>query len=278
MYVSESRLETMVLNLVAAIKATHACWANPEALAGALNLEVRYGPLGGNREGACQDTVIVIDPAKGTAARRRFTWYHELTHALIRRDDELYAILDEQYRREEDLIRIREYLSNIGAAEFILPREQVRAMLILKGYSIGCLEALSDISGASWTAASVQIARCSPHRCIVVVCQSHVIPASGQALLSAPVTRPVLRVAIGMPSPRMPYPIARDTIIPAGHLLVDAYRSAEGKVVRGEAPIPFKSGKEWVVPCEAVRLGEQIFAIFQADPPPIPNQGQMTLF
>lgn len=278
MFVPESQLETMVVDLVTVTKTMHACWADPEALASALGLEVRYTSLGGNWEGASHDRVVVIDPARGTAARQRFTWYHELTHALIRRNDELYAILDEQYQREAEFTRIRERLSDIGAAEFLLPRDHIRTVLAQHGYSIICLEALSDSSGASLTAVCVQIARCSPHRCIAVVCQSHHVHALRQTLLTVPATHPVLRVAVSMPSPRMEYPVARGTIIPAGHLLVDAYQSEAGRVVRGEATIPFKSGKEWIVPCEAVRLGEQVFSIFYRDTPQKQAPGQMTLF
>ncbi len=279
MLVPESQLEAMVLDLVAATKSTYACWADPEALAGALDLKVRYTSLGSNREGAFDDQMIVIDQAKGTAGRQKFTWYHELTHALIRRDDELYAILDEQYRREGDFIRIRERLSDIGAAEFVLPREQVRTVLVQHQYSIGCLKTLSDTTGASLTAACVQIARCSPHRCVVVVCLPYFVQAARQALLATPVTHPVLRVAVGMSSPQLArYHVARNTIIPAGHLLGEVYQSKAGTIIRGEAPIPFKSGTVWIVPCEGVRLGEQTFAIFQIDAPSIQAPGQMTMF
>lgn len=278
----EATLEAMVLRQVADIKCSYDCWADPEALALALQVQVARGRLGPQREGAAFDDAIVVDAAIGTPGRQRFTWYHELTQQLLRRNDEVYAILHDQYPNEDDFIQIRERLANVGAAEFLLPREEVRAMVTEHSYSLRCVDDLSAATGASRTAVLVQLVRCAGHRCLGVVCHWRVPDQSTSVpLLSASEAhvRPVLRVAIGSSSPAMRYAVARGHAIPTGHLLYDTTLAQDGQVVSGRAAIPFRySRREWVVECEALRLGEQILALFHADPPPVVHAQQLTLF
>jgi hypothetical protein len=62
-------------------------------------------------------------------------------------------------------------------------------------------------------------------------------------------------------------------VTPTGHLLYDVSQATEGLLVKGEAAIPFRTrNREWVVLCESIRLGEQVFALFHVDLQPIAHQ------
>jgi hypothetical protein len=256
MMVSESQLELMVLRRVTETKAAHGCWADPEALAYELGIEAVYATLGENREGMARDEVIVIDLQSGTEERRRFTWYHEITHFLIRTYDEIYSILHEQYVRDEDFTRIRERLSDIGAAEFLMPRDLLRSLFAQYRYSLTCLEAAGEMTGASRTALCVQLARLAPHRCSAVVCRPRLLESlQNQRLFSNQGQQLALQVALSMSSRTMNYPIASGAIIPQNHILHEAWQMENGVLVSGDAPLLLRYQTNWVVQCEGVRLG-----------------------
>jgi IrrE N-terminal-like domain len=277
MFTPESCLEAMVLQCIATTKDKHACWSDPKALAQSLGVRVIHASLGENWEGATHEDVIVLDTKKGSIERQRFTWFHEITHILIRRYDELYSILHEQYVGEQEFTRIRERLCDIGAAEFLMPRQQIRALFGQSRYSLACLEAVSATTGASRTAVCIQLARCAPHRCAVVVCQSRVIESSSPMLITDVLQLPVLCVVVSMASPSMKYLIARGTVISQNHLLFEAYQAKTGCIVHGQAPLLFKR-QDWVVHCEGVRLGSQVFGLFQVDEPPFQPTEQISMF
>ncbi len=217
---SESQLESMVLRQIRDVKRQRAAWANPHALAEALGFSIVIGNLGIDREGAAFTSTVVLDPSTGVRARQRFTLYHEIVHLLLKRNDELYSILHDQYPSDKDFNRIIERLCNVGAAEFIMPHDVVRAAIEESGFSISLVKKLSNIDEASPTAVAVQLALCARHKCIVAI----------------------------------------------------------GEIVRGEAPVPFRSGHEWIVECEAMRIGGQVFGIFHLESVPVESRDQLPLF
>src|SRR2546421_2529846 len=151
---SESKLESMVLSQIRDLKRQHAEWANPHALAEALEFSIVIGNLGIGTEGAALTDTVVLDPSTGVRARQRFTLYHEIVHLLIKRNDELYSILHDQYPSDKDFNRIIERLCNVGAAEFVIPREVVLNAIEEKGFSISLVRDLSSVGEISPAAAS----------------------------------------------------------------------------------------------------------------------------
>src|ERR1700730_17782521 len=126
---SEAELEPMVLQQIRSIKRQHSEWVDPHALAKALGFSIVSRDLGEGREGAALASIIGLDPSMQVKGRRRFTLYHEIVHLLIKRNDELYSILHDQYASDTDFNRIGERLCNLGAAEFVIPREVVLAAI-----------------------------------------------------------------------------------------------------------------------------------------------------
>lgn len=269
----------MVVNYIDDIKRQYAIWTNPFNLARELEISIAVGKLGPDQEGAAFAKRIVLDPTLRVKARRRFTLYHEIVHHLIRRNDKLYSILHDQYRSDEDLTHIIEHLCNVGAAEFIIPRSTVLAAIEANGFSISQVRDLSKADEVSLTATCVQLALCAKHGCIATVCRmvlSQKVDSPG--LFGEVEPRMVLQVETAVSSSYTKYRIARGGLIPKGHLLYDTYEAASGDIVSGIAPAPFRSKRTWLVKCEAICIGKQVFGLFHLDPPPVNSRHQLRLF
>ena len=274
----ESELESMVLSQIRDIKRQYNEWANPHALADALEFSIVTGNLGTGREGAALADTIVLDPSTGVKARRRFTLYHEIVHLLIKQNDELYSILHDQYSSDRDFNRIIERLCNAGAAEFVIPREAVRAAIEERGFSISLVRDLSSVGEVSPTAVAVQLALCAKHECIVIVCGMASRPEVDEPVFGKVKSGMVMQVSASVSSPRTKYRVARGNLISKGHLFYEAYEAKDGEIVRGEAPVPLRSGHKWIVECEAMRIGGQVFGVFHLEPAPVKNRYQLPLF
>lgn len=275
----ESELESMVLRQTCGIKHQYSEWADPHALAKALGFSIVSRDLGEGREGAALTSTIVLDPGMQVKARRRFTLYHEIVHLLIKRNDDLYSILHDQYPSDTDFNRIIERLCNAGAAEFVIPREVILTAIEEKGFSISLVRDLSSVGEVSPAAVAVQLVLCAKHECIMLACrlvsQTHV----DEALFSdKPRSEMLLQVSMAVSSPCTKYRVARGSQISKGHLFYETYQAKEGEVVTGEARVPSRSGHRWIVECEAMRIGGQVFGIFHLESVPVKSRHQLPLF
>lgn len=274
--IPETDLEQRILHRVRQVKETIPGWNDPKSLAHSLGIRVAPGRLGTAREGAAVDGLIVLDEQAGVPSRVRFTFYHEIMHHLIREDDELYSVLHDQYEDADELSRISERLANTGAAEFLVPRESVLEAAKMTGFSLSLFLALEQASPASRTAVCVQIGLCAPHRCVALVARHTEMGADGTQASFLPTPARKFAVEVAVSSRTMKYGIAKGTPIPQGHLLRDALESEEGRVVKGKDRIPFRNrGTAWPVDCEAIRIGQQVFALFHADAPPVATANQI---
>lgn len=279
--IPEAQLEEMICSQVTAIKAQYPWWSDPDLLCEKLGIRVQYGSVGLGREGAAFADAILLDPTAGISARRRFTFYHEIVHHLLREHAvELYSIINDQYESDELLTSISERLCNVGAAEFLLPRETVRALYQEEGFSVALIESLSHPGVVSRVAACAQLTFCAPHSCIAVVCRKDMPTLAHQLQQQPAPTTPVrerARINVAFRSRKMKYACASGTEITSSHLLAQVFEAAHGERIRDKAPIPFRSGRPWEVECEAMRLGDQVFAFFHVDAPPTSIRNQLQL-
>lgn len=279
--ISEINLEEMIRSQVAATKSRYPCWSDPEMLCKELGIHVEYGKVGLEREGAAFANAILLDPTAGVPARRRFTFYHEIVHHLLREYAiELYSIINDQYKADELFTKISEHLCNVGAAEFLLSHDQVCSLYNEKGFSVTLVDILSSSGLVSRVAACAQLAFCASHSCIGVVCRKSVetsIPSQLLREFSIGIPREVVKTDVAFSSRKMKYSCASGTELPRDHFLVHMFDIATGKRIRSRASIPFKSGKIWEVDCEAMRLGEQVFAFFHIEAPPTSICNQLCL-
>jgi uncharacterized protein DUF955 len=276
---SEAKLEGMIRERIATLKAQYDCWRNPEQLCAAMGIRVEYGRIGLGREGAAFADAIQVDPTAGVPARRRFTFYHELVHHVVRNYDELYSIINDQYQTDAAFRAIQERLCNVGAAEFLLPRTAVQAAYREHGFSVDLIGLLSQPGIVSRVATFAQLAFCAPHACIGVACRKeHTLPPVGDLISDVAISSAAHTVIdVAFPSPTMKYSCASGTMVAGEHVLSQVFRENEGERLVTRAPIPFRSGTRWQVECEALRLGGQVFAFFHKDAPPTSVRNQLSL-
>jgi len=241
-------------------------------------LQVHEDNLPANKDGAYieQESKIVINKLVTSEERRQFTLYHELVHYLIRLDNDLYSYLHDAYPKTTDFDRTIELVCNIGAAELILPRENVRSLIDQKGFSLSLLLDLCQLRPVSGPAALIQLVQYAPNRCYGVICEHGILPISANANQKAFVDQSptdTLYILYAIWSPSSQYPIARFTRISKDHILF--MNLSNQTIIKGKDRIPFRSGKNWQVPCEVCFFRNNVYGLFHATPPPNVQQPRL---
>ena len=227
------------------------------------------------------EPLIWIDPDEADSEHRNFTYFHEITHHIIREDNELYSFLNDIADRNEDLTALEDRFANIGAAEFLIPSDFILTVISEKGFGISLLPELDRQFPASKPAIAIQLAQCASHKCFVVVCNYGVPPnpqLSQVALLPHLQNQlPQLYVQYSSTSPSQDkYNIAKFTLIPADHILYKVFETHHSS--KGKDRIPFRSGTKWLVDCEAIYFKGRVFASFNVTQPPPSSSLQPSLF
>lgn len=290
---SENQARRRLINLIHQVKADLGIPSTPEyhgvddPVAKALgikveerNLSVSDGEYLQAQPPSLLQPVIIIDPMRGDIERKNFTFFHEITHHLIREDDELYSFLNE-YAFGKDFDDVLERFCHLGAAEFLVPSQDVRRLIDQQGFRITLIEELDHRYRASKPAIAIQLAQCASHECFVLVCDYGFPPikANQQAplLTTQPSTTPQLYIQYSARSPSVAkYSVARFTKIPKDHLLSFCFENK--KPVRGRAPIPFRGQTLWECGAEAFFYLSKVYAAFHIKPPPQPPSLQPRLF
>lgn len=220
---------------------------------------------------------IIVNPTSGDIERLSFTYFHELTHHLIREDEELFSFLNEYATSATEFEHVVEHYCNIGAAEFIVPSEAVSDCIRSNGFGVGLIEALDRRYVASKPAIAIQLAHCAQHACFVVVCETGnpnrrvtrtdpiwTLTADGKQSL-------YVSLASKSYSPRIErYTISKYARIPTNHVISASY---QGKCkVKGTARLPFQGETVWEVDCEAMYLKSKVYAVFNVAQPISPDQ------
>lgn len=275
---SEKQLRERVIELVRDARRPLPENASDADIEQCFGLEICEDDLPLDKDGAYieSESKIIINRNVTSVERRKFTVYHELVHYLIRKDADLYSYLNDAYEDTEAFDKTVEIICNVGAAEFILPREQVRNLINTGGFSLNLVPQLCQKDNVSGPAALIQLVQNAPNRCYGVVCEFGLPPTLGRVnqqtfIHSAPASSLYILYTIWSPSAR--YSISRFTTIQKGHILMQAH--SEGDLIKGIDKIPFRSGTDWQVPVEAIRFRGNVYGIFNVTPPP--NQHQLRL-
>jgi len=126
--------------------------------------------------------IILLDPSSADPEHLNFSYFHEISHHLIRNDGELYGFLNDLTYRNEDFDNLIDRFANIGAAEFLIPSEDMFSELRTRSFSIQLLPELDQKFPASKPAIAIQLAQCAPHRCFVLVCQFGLLPTAKEKM------------------------------------------------------------------------------------------------
>jgi hypothetical protein len=252
-----------------------------QGMARRYGITLRWGRLTDNNPGCyLKDArTIVLDPRVTSAERLHFVFRHELMHDRLEQDDDFLSLLADAYVRSDDAVM--EHLCNVGAAEWLMPSEDVQDMARARGFSTATIPALCRRYHASCLAVAIQMAATASHQCYLVIAAPRYVrqddPLPVLVDVRATRARPRLVMLYTVASPSAPYAIRRGQPVPADHLMCAAWQRG-GEPVSGRAPIPFASGTRWVVPCDALSFRGHVFAFFHASDPMSISPNQMRLF
>lgn len=226
---------------------------------------------------------IVINSRIQSQERKQFTRFHELMHYLIDRDDELISILHEAtWGQDGEYERQIERLCNIGAAEFLMPREKFIELYKDKGFNVELIPFAASRFGSSAIATTIQLAQVAPHSCIAAICEHGLIPnerspdQSGFFEERDSTLKKKLYTIYSASSQSMKYSLARYAIIPNDHLIYQSFLA--GQPLKGESYFPFRTGTRPRCFCETLPDKDRVYVVLHWDPPPTPNPDQLTLF
>ena len=273
--ISERQLREQVVSLVQKAIKRLPEQASFDDIEHTFGLQVCIGDLPIDKDGAYieEESKIIINRKVTSDERQRFTAYHELTHHLVREDDDLYSYLHDAYDDSSDFDRTIELICNIGAAEIILPRERVRNLIEAEGFSIELVPKLCQKDCVSGPAALIQLVQNAPNHCYGVVCDYGIPPYLSDTKQKAFIPKQqstTLYILYAMWSPAAKYSLARFTLIPKDHLILQAM--TEESLIKGNDRIPFRSGTDWKAPMEAIGFRGKVYGLFNVTPPPNPQQ------
>ena len=225
--------------------------------------------------------IIILDTKAAGDVHLNFTYYHEISHHIIRMDDDLYAFLDNIAQQKNDFTALIDRFANIGAAEFLIPSDDLSLFLQEKGFGVQHIPELDERYPASNPAIAIQLAQCATHLCFVVLCEyGHLSTGdvAQRSLVEVPSdNQPKLYVRYSSNSPgQEKYSIASYSIIPKNHILSLAFQNQQ--FIKGRDRIPFKSGKGWNVDCEALYYKGRVYGVFNTSRPDPPSSQQPRLF
>lgn len=244
-------------------------------IANYYSLSLNTVSLSQDRDGMLVEDTVILNNAGRSVERENFTFYHELVHHLINNNEELLNLIHEAAAPPGEVI---ERLCNAGAAEFLAPSDEVRSMVYEHGFFTTAIPILCERYIASGLVVAFQMTSCANHECYLVVAEQRLIASSqeqltlvGVALEKADQWR--LCITYTACSPAAEYSVARHTLIPTDHLMMIA--CAERGRVTGIANIPFRSGTEWAVDCDALYFRGSVYAFFNVTAPFGPGQLQL---
>lgn len=208
---------------------------------------------------------IVLNSRITNQERLNFTFFHELIHHLVEHDDEILTLLADAYIASD--YDTMERMCNAGAAELLMPSEDVRQVMRTKGFSAALIPELCQRFQASSLAVAFQLVNLASHKCHLVIAEPLTNGHDQAAEL--------IIIYTGRSPAEDKYSVARGHALPERSLLYEVWQLGEGESKQAEDCIPFASGTEWVVPCDAFRFCGKVFAFFNVEPSISPNQ--MTL-
>ena len=277
-----NRMKRRVIQLVREVVNKYASTTIPafDDICTGLGLNVVEDSLPNGKEGMYLEKTIFVNSQMLNEERKRFTQFHEVVHYLIRKDEDLISELqDYPYSKEDEYEKVVEILCNIGAAEFLMPRDEFKKLYTAEGFNVRLILNASRNFKSSMIATTIQLAQIAPNKCITAIFEYGLTPKNTthpQDLLfntKYPIQKPKLHVIYSASSPAADRWLAKYTIFPDDHLINQSF--SQDKMLKGASDIPFPGWQESCT-CEALPYKNRVYALFHLSPLPDPNQ--MTLF
>ena len=223
---------------------------------------------------------IIINKNLSYQPRILFTIFHEITHYLIEKNEEIYEYLTDNFKENDKKFKnCLEYLCNLGAAEFLIPTSKIQDEIIKNGFSINSFKIIKRKFESSAPAFLIKFAYHSPHDCICISCiyglSNHNINKNQKSLFNN--TNHFtnnLYIDYSAKSKNFKYPLRRFTIIPKDHPINQCFQNKCD--FANDSYIPFPSGKKMPAHIECYYDKGKVYAIFYKQRPTI-YHGQTTL-
>lgn len=256
------------------------CFSIDNLIARSLNLEVRE-LQNISIDGYILDKTIILNSDVKCEERKNFTLFHEITHYLIKTDDEINNFLmDYHAGQEEGYKEYIERLCNMGAGEFLAPMNEIRGIIDKKEFSINLIRDLDVLFPASKTALIFQLARAASHKCTLLEIARGYLQKKNdiefESVRSLPRSEMDYYILYSATSTNNRYRPGRFTKIPKNHILRNAF--IEESFIKSEDFIPYKNGNtSHRCNCEALFFQGKVYGLFNLEQP-INNLLQPSLF
>jgi hypothetical protein len=216
---------------------------------------------------------IILDSSIAYSEYLIFTFFHELMHDRIEHDDTLLSLLADAFiKSQNDTI---ERLCNAGAAEILMPFDDIREVMQQEGFSAELIRNFCDRYTASSIAVAIQMVSAASHQCILVIGE----PILNQTLSNLPMMNNVpiksdttrLFMSYTASSPSTKYSVKQGQAISSSHPIYKVWVENSG-VATGRANLPFVSKRSWEVDFSALRFRNKVFTFFNINQPVPPQQ------
>lgn len=239
-----------------------------------FGIQLEWGELPNGEDGSYSkdERKIILDTGCMSQERINFSFCHELIHDCIEHDDDLLSLFADAHILPGTEYETMERLCNAGAAELLMPSEDVRQIMLEEGFSTSLIPELCERFTASSVAVAFQMVNCASHNCYLVIAENRIVHPNTttvqQSLMgvkSIAVSHDELVIIYSGKSSSAKYSIKRNQVILPNHLLCAALHI--NVPIAGRAKLPFASGNGWEVSCEALYYRGKVFAFFNTDSP-----------
>lgn len=239
-------------------------------------LSMKRTRLNPGQDGALADDTVVLNNDGRSEERQNFTFYHEVTHHLIRQNDDLLSQIHDAIQEPDSMIEI---LCNEGAAEFLVSQEDIDRAVEGADFSTEIIPVLCQRHIASALVIAFQMVTYARHHCYLVVSEPRpvTIPTAQLTLENSPLmtSNECLVVTYWSKSAEAKYSMSRGMEISYDHTIALAYKGQCRMV--SLAKLPFRSGKPMQAECDAMYFRGKVYAFFNVTPP-LDVSNQIRLF
>ena len=228
-------------------------------MVGLPDVKLLFMPMGA-RDGAYdpEHHVIMINSSV-RPERQRFTLAHEISHALLLRDDDLLSDLHDAFEGDR-LEQVIETLCNTGAAAILIPADLMADMLERFGPTGRALGELSRRADVSASTALYTLAENTTAPVIYAVCAVTRAESDdgGPPAVGGPKE---LTVRASSAAPGVKYSLRPGTPIPTGHPVEMALDTRLH--MTAESFVPFRSGRRMPAYVDAFPDRYRVMASFE---------------
>jgi Zn-dependent peptidase ImmA (M78 family) len=202
---------------------------------------------------------IILNIKIRSVERRNFTFFHELMHSFIDDDDDLISDIHESLESPNILI---ERLCNVGAAELLIPTDNIRTLVAQSEFTSKLIPTLCENHRISGITAGIHMATTAQHACYLIIAEP--VTSSNELL-----------IRYSAKSFAAKYTISKRARIPKEHLIYEVFSSKFS--VSGRTLMFTAKSKQWPIYGDAIYYKEYVYAFLHETVPVSSTQLKLPL-